>query len=77
MSNEQFDHVERALKAESRVAELEAVLHRARDWIASEMYDKGWPLERIENPPEGSHLDAIRKVLAAAEIGRTQEAAHG
>jgi hypothetical protein len=43
-----------------------AALARSKEWIEVEMADKGWPMERIKNPPEGSHLHAINDAIAKA-----------
>ena len=32
-----------------------AALRQAETWIANQMLDKGWPVERVQEPPEGSH----------------------
>ena len=42
---------------------MRAALRQAKGWIEAQMQDKGWPRERIENPPEGSHLHAINTAL--------------
>lgn len=48
--------------------ELFAALKRAKEWIESIMVDEfGWPSERVQNPPEGSHLHAINAAIAKAE----------
>ena len=46
--------------------DLVKALQRAKDWISGAMEDKGWSLEHINNPPIGSHLDAINAALKKA-----------
>lgn len=46
--------------------DLLTVATRAKAWIEDAMADRGWPRERIENPPEGSHLHAINAAIAKA-----------
>jgi hypothetical protein len=47
-------------------AELLAVAVRSKAWIESVMEERGWPRERVENPPKGSHLHAINAAIAKA-----------
>lgn len=49
--------------------QLLTALRRAKTWIEGQMEEKGWPRERIESPPAGSHLDAINEALRAAGDG--------
>lgn len=47
-------------------ADLVAAATQAARWIAQEMAAKGWPGERVANPPEGSHLFNLRAAIAKA-----------
>lgn len=44
---------------------LEAA-QQAERWIAQQMVDIGWPQERIDSPPSGSHLFNLRSAIAKA-----------
>lgn len=44
---------------------LTAATQAAR-WIQQEMAGKGWPQERIDNPPAGSHLFNLYAAIAKA-----------
>jgi hypothetical protein len=46
--------------------DLLAAAKQAEKWIAIHMADKGWPAERLANPPEGSHLFNLRAAIAKA-----------
>jgi hypothetical protein len=47
-------------------SDMLAALVRSKKWIEDAMEERGWPRERIENPPEGSHLHAINAAIAKA-----------
>lgn len=49
--------------------ELLAAARQAEAWIADQMRERGWPQERIDNPPEGSHLFNLRAAIAKATGG--------
>jgi hypothetical protein len=57
------EHVVRCVNAHD---DLLAAATQAAHWIAQEMAAKGWPGERIANPPEGSHLFNLRAAIAKA-----------
>jgi Restriction alleviation protein Lar len=54
---------------ETRDALLSAA-QQAERWIERQMLDSGYPKERVDSPPEGSHLFNLRAAIAKAE-GRT------
>jgi hypothetical protein len=43
-----------------------AALRQAEKWIVQQMMDNGCPAERLEQPPEGSHLFNIRAAIKKA-----------
>lgn len=50
------------------IQEMRALLIRADSWISDVMVDEfGWPLDRVNDPPSGSHLHAIRAALTKSE----------
>lgn len=51
----------------SAAPELLAVAIRAKAWIAQVMVEEiGMPQDRVDNPPEGSHLHALTLAIAKA-----------
>jgi hypothetical protein len=52
--------------AEALPGALEA-LEQCKKWIASAMVERGWPQERVDEPPQGSHL---YNASAAITVGR-------
>jgi len=46
---------------------LLAVAQQVRPWIAQQMLERGWPQERIDAPPAGSHLANLSAAIEAAK----------
>jgi hypothetical protein len=65
-SEERMAEAEANTTLAAAAPELLAVAERAKAWIEDVMDERGWPPERVQNPPEGSHLHAINAAIAKA-----------
>lgn len=64
-----FERLEDA-RLGSAAPELLAVVRQCEGWIVQQMLDNGCPPERLEQPPEGSHLFNARAAIARATGGQ-------
>jgi hypothetical protein len=65
-SDERMAEAEANTDLAAAAPQMLAALERAKAWIEDAMEERGWPRERVENPPEGSHLHAMNAAIAAA-----------